>query len=114
MPTTPSIALGVEVLEHVAVVDLARARLVAARVVARLQVRDLVPGHVDVRDEIPFGDLLVIDVEQNLARRAADRAANLIRLRNLVQEHARVIREPVQRLEHHHQPVRLEDLRSTA
>jgi hypothetical protein len=45
----------VDVPEDVAVVHLAGGGLLAARVVAHLKVRDLAPGAVDVRDDVPFG-----------------------------------------------------------
>ena len=58
-------ALLVDVLEDVAVIDFAGARLFAARIVARLQVGDLVPAGIKVGDEVTLGDLLVVEVEQD-------------------------------------------------
>ena len=60
-------ALAVEVAEDVGVVDLARRGLVAAGVVADLKVGDLAPGMVDVGDQIALGDLLVIEIVEDLA-----------------------------------------------
>ena len=74
-------AFAVDVLEDVAVVDLARPRLVTTGVVAHLEVRDLIPGRIDVGDQVPLGDLLVIDVEQDLAGGAVHGLADQIRLR---------------------------------
>ena len=68
------------VLANLLVVDLARAGFLASGVVAGLEVANLVPAHVDVRDEIAFGDLLVIDIKQNLARRTVDCSTDRVRL----------------------------------
>ena len=109
-PSDAREALLVDVPEDVPVVHLAGGRLLAAGVVADLQVGDLAPGAVDVRDDVPLGDLLVVHVEQDLARGAPDRAADLEGLRDLRQEEPRVVLPGVERLEHHHEAGRLEDL----
>src|SRR5690606_2428861 len=49
-------ALALDVGEHVAVVDLAGGRLVAAGVVAYLEVGDFAVGAVDVGDQVALGD----------------------------------------------------------
>ena len=56
----PTKSLVMDVLEHVLVIDLARGRLLASRVVAYLEVRNLVPRPVDVRNEVAFLDLLML------------------------------------------------------
>ena len=101
-------AFLVDVLEDVAVVDLAGRRLVSPRVVADLEVGDLVPGGIDVGNEVALGDLLVLEIVQNLAGRAIDRLTDLVGMRNLFQEKTGMIVR-VQRFEHHHQAVRLQD-----
>ena len=77
----PVMALVRDMPEDVAVVDLTGSRFVAAGVVAVLEASDVRPALVEIRDQVSFGDLLVIDVEQDLARRAVHRFADCIRLR---------------------------------
>src|SRR5262245_57874830 len=107
-------SLSVNVFEDVAVIHLARRRLLPARVVADLEIGDLLPGQVDVRDDIPFGNLLMVHVVKNLDRRAVDSAAYLIGLSDLVQEEPRMIAARVEWLHHHHQPRLLENLGASA
>ena len=61
------VAALVQVAKHVGVVDFAGARFVAAGIVANLEVGRFVPAAVDVADEVPLADLLVIDVEEDFA-----------------------------------------------
>ncbi len=58
--------------EHVGKVDLAGRGLVPPRIVTDLEVGDLVPRAIDVRDEVALGDLLVIEIVEDLHRGAAD------------------------------------------
>src|SRR5688572_17389778 len=51
-------ALRVNVTEDIPIIDLPRARFLAAGVVAGLEISDLIPATVDVGDEISLGDLL--------------------------------------------------------
>src|SRR5687768_14120944 len=78
-------AFRVEVAEYIPVVDLARRGLASAGIVTDLDVGDLVPGGVDVRDQVAFRDLLMVRVEQDLARWAADGFADHVRLRRTVE-----------------------------
>ena len=103
-------ALVVDVAEDVLVVDLAGGGLVAAGVVASLEVSDLVPGTVDVGDEVALGDLLVVEVVEDLARGAADSAADHVGLGDLGKEELRVVAPVVQGFEDHHQARGLADL----
>src|SRR5207302_7864159 len=57
--------------EDVAVVDFARARLVPTGNVADVEVADAIDVRSDVLDQVPFHDLHVIDVEEELDVRAA-------------------------------------------
>ena len=57
-----SIALGFQVPENVRIVDLSRGRFVAARIIAHLDIGDLVPRFVDIRNEIAFGNLLILEI----------------------------------------------------
>ena len=43
---------------------------------------NLIPGPVDIGDEVAFCDLLVIDVIDDLAARAGNGLANLVGLRD--------------------------------
>src|SRR5688572_4291588 len=61
------ISLRMNVLEDLPVVDLSRSRLAPSGVVAHLDVRDLVPRRVHVGDQVTLSDLLVVDVEEDLA-----------------------------------------------
>src|SRR5690606_37845954 len=81
-PHNPVKALSVDMLEDVAVVDLARCRLLAAGIVSHLEVGDFAPSQIDVGNQIPFGDLLVINVEENFAGWAVDGPADHVRLRD--------------------------------
>ncbi len=76
----PREAFVVDVFKDVAVVDLARARFVSTRVVADLEVGDFAVGVVDIGNQIAFGNLLVVQVIEDFARRTVDRLAYLIRL----------------------------------
>ena len=78
--------LAVNVSENIAVMDFAGARFFAAWVIANLEVGNFREGAVDVGDEVSLGDLLMINVEEDFARRAADRFANHVGLRNFVQK----------------------------
>ncbi len=101
--------LRADVPEQVLVVHLARARFLAARVVADLEVRDLAPGVVDVRHDVALVALHVVHVVEDLAGRTIYRAADGVRLVGGAQEQVRVVG---QRLEHHREAGRLEDLRA--
>jgi hypothetical protein len=101
-------ALGVDVLENIQIVDLPGGGFPATRVVADLKVGDLVPGPINIGDEIAFGNLLVIKVVQDFARGAADRLAERIGLGDVLQEAPGVV-HVVEWFEHHDDPVGLED-----
>ena len=59
-PHDALISLAGDVGQYVAVVDLAGARFFSTRVVAALQIRDLVPAPIKVRNQVSLCDLLVI------------------------------------------------------
>ena len=63
----PAISSVLKVLKHVGIVDFTRSRLLAAGIVAALEIGDFLPAAVDVGDQIPFGDLLVVEIKKNLA-----------------------------------------------
>ena len=61
------IALLVQVFKDVLVIDLARCGLFPAWIVAEMERDNLIPSHIDIRDQVAFGDLLMIDVVQDFA-----------------------------------------------
>ena len=109
-PHDTSIALAFEMPKNVVIVDLAGCRLFATRIVSDLNIHDLIPRLVHIREQVPFCDLLMVEIVQDLARRARDRPADLERLRDTRQEDPRVICPVIERLEHHCQPGRLTEL----
>ena len=94
----PVKSAGVDVLEDISVVDLARARFFASWIVSHLKITNLVPAPFNVLDEIAFSNLLMVDVEQYLAGGAVDCLTNGIGLRRTLQEDTSMISKPVQRL----------------
>ena len=102
--------LGFQVLEDLAVVDFAGAGFFAAGVVSTLEIRDLGPAVIDVGDEISLGDLLMVNVEEDFAGRAVDRAADGVGLVGFLEPSATVVGVFVERFEDHDEVVRFEDL----
>ena len=98
-PHDTSIALAFEMPKNVVIVDLAGCRLFATRIVSDLNIHDLIPRLVHIREQVPFCDLLMVEIVQDLARRARDRPADLERLRDTRQEDPRVICPVIERLE---------------
>ena len=80
-----------DVLEHIQVIDLAGRRLLASWVVTDLKVRYFTPRLVDVGDDIPFCDLLVVHVKGDFTEGTIYCFADLVGLGDLGQEHARVV-----------------------
>ena len=70
----------VDVLEDVAVVDFAGGGFLASGLVAHLEIGDLVPGGVHVGNLVAFGDLLVVEVIEDLDAGAVDPFADEIGL----------------------------------
>ena len=97
--------------EDIFVIDLTSSRLFTAWVVTNLEVCDFVPGPVDVGDQVAFGDLLVVNVKKNFARRAVHGLTYFITLGGLGEEQTGVIPE-IERLQHHNQLVWFEDITS--
>ena len=95
-------------------IDLARAWFFPAGIVPKVKMSDFAPCHVDIRDQVSFGDLLMIQVVDDLAGRAVDRLADLVGLRDLLQEQARMVGPPVQRLDDDDHAGRLGDLDAAA
>ena len=71
------ISLGMEMLENVLVVDLPGGGFLASGRIPHMETTDLIPGTVDIRDQISFRDLLVVDVVDDLAIGAPDSFADL-------------------------------------
>ena len=85
------IASAVQILEYILVVDLSCGGLFSAGRVAEVEAGNLIPGLVDVGDQVAFCDLLVIEVVDDFAAGASNRLADLIGLRDLGQEEARMV-----------------------
>src|SRR5688500_6340735 len=102
-------SLRVDVSEDVPVIDLTSAWLTATRVVTDLDVGHLVPGRIHVRNQVSFGDLLMIDVEQDLHRGTVDGATDLVCLWNARQELAGVIAQGIEWLDDDDEAVRFEN-----
>lgn len=60
-------AFVVDMPEDLAVIDLAGIRFFATWVVTGLKVCDLGPAQINVGNQIALGDLLMVDIEENLA-----------------------------------------------
>ena len=50
-----------EMLEDVFVIDLSGCWFLAARVIAQMETGDFIPRHIDIRDKVTFGDLLMTE-----------------------------------------------------
>ena len=107
-PNHTRVALAVDMFEDILVIHLTRRRFLTSRIITGLEVRHFTPRHVDVGDDIPLRDLLVIHVKGNLARRTTYCFADLVRLRNALQEQPGMISR-VQGLQDHGQAVGFED-----
>jgi len=70
----------VDVFEDIFVVDFAGGGFFPTGVVADLEAADFRPGAVDVGNEVAFGDLLVIDVEEDFAAGVVDGLADHVGL----------------------------------
>ena len=98
-----------DVPEHVPVVDFARSGLISAGIVPDLEVGNFVPGRINVGDQVPLGDLLVVDVVQDFAGRTRHGLADQVGLGSGGQKHAGVVPECVERLQDHDQAVGLKN-----
>src|SRR5262249_44213083 len=72
-PDVTAVAEVPQFLQDARVVDLAGARLVAPGVVGDLHVAELWETVADVAAQVAFGDVVVVEVEQDLHVRRADR-----------------------------------------
>ena len=77
------VALVVNVLEDILVIDFSGGRFLPAGIVTEMEGGDFAPGHIDIRNQVAFGDLLVIYVVDNFDRGAVDCPADHVGLRNL-------------------------------
>ena len=63
---------------NVFVIDLSTSGFLAARIVAGLEIGNFIPATIDIRNEVSFGDLLMVDIEQDFAGRRVDCLANSV------------------------------------
>ena len=59
-------------LENVLIVDFASAGFFTAWIVTTLKVADLIPAFIDIGNQVPFCDLLMVDVKKDFAGRAVN------------------------------------------
>ena len=76
----PVVFTVINVLEHILIIDLTCSGLVPAGIVAAVESSYFAPCGINVRDQVPFGDLLVIDIIYNLAGWSVNSPADCIRL----------------------------------
>src|SRR5262249_1313141 len=93
-----SVAEFVNRLEHVAIVDLACARLMASGYIADMKVPDAIDVGPDILDQIPFHDLNVVNVEKQLHVRAAEAVDQFGAVADVVQEVPGVVHVSVEDL----------------
>ena len=89
----------VDACQDVGVVDLARAELVAAGHVGRVEVADEIDVLRDVLDQVAFHDLLVVDVVEELDGGAVHGAADVEALERRPQVVALVVEQGVEGLD---------------
>ena len=65
-------------LEDIAIIDLAGPGFLAPGIVADMKTGDFPPGKVDIGNQVAFGDLLMIEVIDDLAAGMIDRPADII------------------------------------
>lgn len=86
--------------EDVLVIHFSGEWFLATGVIALLEVCDLRPGGVDIGDDVAFGDLLVIHIEENFASGGVNGSADLEGLGDFGEEHPGVV-AGVEGFEHH-------------
>src|SRR5690606_4751628 len=80
-----------DMFEDVLVIDLSGGRLVTPRIIGNMEGAYIVPAHIDVRNNVPFCDLLMIDVIYNFAAWVIHSYADPFCLRHTGQEQAGMI-----------------------
>ena len=99
-----------DVFEHVSKIDLARSRLFSPGIITTLKIANFIPTFLNIRNQVAFSDLLVVDVEEDFAGRVVDRLADRVGLGRTLQKGSAVVGVPVERLEHHHKAVGIKDI----
>src|SRR5690606_5749555 len=92
----------VDVPKDVLIIDLSGGGFLSARVVPYLEIGDLLPRGIDIGNQVAFLDLLVVNVEKDLAGRTVHGLADLEGLGALGEEESGMVAE-VQRFQHHDQ-----------
>ena len=83
----------IDMSKNISIVDFTGCWLFTSRIITDLEIADFIPGVVDIRNQVTLGNLLVINIAENLAGRTTNRITNLISLRHLGQEKTRVVVE---------------------
>ena len=99
-----------DVFEHVSKIDLARSRLFSPGIITTLKISNFIPTFLNIRNQVAFGDLLVVDVEEDFAGRVVDRLADSVGLWRSLQKCSAVVGVPVEWLKHHHEFVGIKDI----
>jgi len=73
-----------DVLEYIQVVDLPGGRFLPAGIIPHLEIANLIPCQVNIGNQVPFMNLLVIEVIQDLTGRTVYGLTNVKSLRNLI------------------------------
>src|SRR5690606_11828184 len=98
---------GVDELEDILVVDLASCGLFTAGIITDLDICNLTPGLLHHRNQVALVALHVVDVVKDLAAWTPHGFADHIGLIGMAKEQIRIV---AQRLQHHGEACRLEDL----
>ena len=84
------------VFEHVSKIDLARSRLFSPGIITTLKISNFIPTFLNIRNQVAFGDLLVVDVEEDFAGRVVHRLADSVGLWRSLQKCSAVVGVPVE------------------
>ena len=94
------IAFAMDMLEYILIVDFPAGGFFAPGVVTQMEGGNLIPGLIDIWNQVTLGDLLVLEVIDDLAIGAVHSSTNQIGLGDLLQKEARMIGPPVQGFQH--------------
>ena len=69
------VILAVNVFENILKIDLASRRFITPWIISEMERCDFTPGSFNIRNQVTFGDLLVIDIIHDLADRPVNSSA---------------------------------------
>ena len=91
------ISLAVDMFEDVKVINLTCGRFLSSGIIPDMESTDIIPGHVNVGNDIPFGDLLMVHIIDNLTGGMVNGLTDHVCLRDGGQEKPRVVGMGIQR-----------------